>query len=100
MANCGKLCQINYFKRLSSAFGVNHRIDVARTKWYNKIMNRKHTAIYRISDNRNDDFVPGKPADRIKLVWILTKEITSLSKRHNAERRLQRHVTRLIRRES
>ncbi len=63
-------------------------------------MNRKHTAIYHISDNRNDDFVPGKPEDRIKLVWILTKEITSLSKRHNAERRLQRHVTRLIRRES
>jgi len=62
-------------------------------------MDRKHTAIYRISDSRNDDFVPGKPADRIKLVWILTKEITSLSKRHNAERRLQRHVTRLIRRE-
>ncbi len=62
-------------------------------------MNRKHTAIYRMSDGQNDDFVPGKPADRIKLVWILTRENTSLSKKHDVERRLQRHVTRLVRRE-
>ncbi len=62
-------------------------------------MKRDHTALYRMSESRNDDFVPGTPADRIKLVWTLTKEITSLSKKHDAERRLQRHVTRLIRRE-
>jgi hypothetical protein len=61
-------------------------------------MNRKQTAIYRISDRRNDDFVPGTPADRISLVWPLTREIASLSKKHDAERRLQRHITRLIRR--
>ncbi len=52
-----------------------------------------------MSDIRNDDFVPGNPADRIKLVWILTREITSLSKEYDAERRLQRNVTRLIQRE-
>jgi len=62
-------------------------------------MDRSLTAIYKMSSNRNDDFVPGKPSERIRLVWILTKEITSLSKRHDAERRLQRHVTRLVRRE-
>ena len=62
-------------------------------------MDRKHTAIYRMSDLRNDDFVPGTPAARINLVWLLTREIASLSKKHDAERRLQRHVTRLIRRE-
>jgi hypothetical protein len=62
-------------------------------------MDRKHTAIYRMSDLRNDDFVPGTPEDRIELVWLLTREIASLSKKHDAERRLQRHVTRLIRRE-
>ena len=62
-------------------------------------MNRNHTAIYQITDIRNDDFVPGTPADRIKLVWLLTREISSLSKKHDAERRLQRHVTRLVRRE-
>ena len=60
-------------------------------------MDRKHTAIFRMSDRRNDDFVPGTPADRISLVWPLTREIASLSKRHDAERRLQRHITRLVR---
>jgi hypothetical protein len=63
-------------------------------------MNRKHTALYRISDRRNDEFVSGTPEDRISLVWPLTREIASLSVKHNAERRLQRHVTCLIRRES
>jgi hypothetical protein len=62
-------------------------------------MNRKHTAIYRISDHRNDDFVPGTPEDRISLVWPLTREIVSLNEKYDAERRLQRHVTRLVRRE-
>ena len=63
------------------------------------IMNKNQTAIHKIVDIRNDDFVPGSPEDRIKLVWFLTREITSLSKKHDAERRLQRHVTRLVRRE-
>jgi hypothetical protein len=62
-------------------------------------MNRKHIAIYRMSDCRNEDFVPGTPVDRIGLVWPLTKEIASLSKKHDVERRLQRHVTRFVRRE-
>ena len=62
-------------------------------------MKRKHTARYRTSDHRNDDLVPGTPADRISFVWPLTREIVSLSKKHDAERRLQRHVTRLGRRE-
>ena len=62
-------------------------------------MDRNHTAIYRNGDMRNEDFVSGTPADRIKLVWILTREISSLSKKHDAERRLQRHITRLFHRE-
>ena len=62
-------------------------------------MNRKHRAKYRMSDHLNDDYVPGTPADRIGLVWPLTREILSLNKKHDAEQRLQRHVTRLVRRE-
>jgi hypothetical protein len=62
-------------------------------------MKRNITAKYRITDHRNDDYVPGTPEERLKLVWPLTREITSLSTKHDAERRLQRHVTRLIRRE-
>lgn len=61
-------------------------------------MNRQHTAIYKMSDCRNDDFVHGTPEERIGLVWHLTREIASLSRKHDAERRLQRHVTRLMRR--
>jgi hypothetical protein len=56
-------------------------------------LNRTQTAIYRITDHRNDDYVPGTPEDRIGLVWPLTREIASLSKKHAAERRLQRHIT-------
>jgi hypothetical protein len=59
-------------------------------------MKRERTAKYQIADHRNDNFVPGRPADRIEPVWILTREMTYLSKKHDAERRLQRHVTRLI----
>ena len=63
------------------------------------MMNRNCTAIYRITDHRNDEYVPGTPEDRLKLVWPLTREVASLSVKHDAERRLQRHVTRLVRRE-
>jgi len=52
-----------------------------------------------MTDNRNVDYVSGTPEDRILLVWPLTKEIASLSVKHDVERRLQRHVTRLVRRE-
>ena len=59
-------------------------------------MGRKYTAKYQMSDHRNDDYIQGTPAYRLGLVWTLTKEITSLSKKYDAKRRLQRHVTRLI----
>ena len=62
-------------------------------------MDRKHTAIYKMTDNRNVNYVAGSAEDRILLVWPLTKEIASLSIKHNVERRLQRHITRLVRRE-
>jgi len=61
-------------------------------------MDRQHTKIGRISDFQKDDFVPGSMADRIRMVWPLTREVASLSKQHDAEQRLQRHVTRLSRR--
>ena len=64
------------------------------------IMDRNITSLHKMSDQLNDDFVPGAPADRIMLVWSLTKEIISLNRKYDAERRLQRHVTRLISRES
>jgi len=62
-------------------------------------MDRKQTAIHRMTDHRNDDYVSGTPEYRIGLVWPLTREIASLSAKHDVERRLQRHVTCLVRRE-
>jgi hypothetical protein len=53
----------------------------------------------KTSERRNDSFVPGSPAERIALVWPLTREVVSLNKRQDAERRLQRHVAILGRRE-
>lgn len=52
-----------------------------------------------MTDNPNDDYVPGTPEERIGLVWPLTQEAASLSGKYDVERRLQRHVTRLVRRE-
>jgi hypothetical protein len=62
-------------------------------------MDRTRTAIRRMTDNRNEVHVPGTPEERIQLVWPLTQEIVSLSEKYDAERRLQRHVTFLVRRE-
>ena len=46
-------------------------------------MDRKHTAIYKMTDNRNFDYVSGSSEDRILLVWPLTKEIASISIKHD-----------------
>ncbi len=62
-------------------------------------MNRKRTALYRVTDQRNDDYILGTPEYRIGLARPLTREVASLSGKYDVEQRLQRHVTRLIRRE-
>ena len=66
---------------------------------YRKRMKKVHTLKYLMKEERDTDFVPGAPAARIALVWPLTREVASLSKRHNVKQRLQRHITRLERRE-
>jgi hypothetical protein len=50
------------------------------------------------SDCVNDSFVPGTSSERIAFLWPLTLEVVSLSKKYDAERRLQRDVTSIIRR--
>jgi hypothetical protein len=62
-------------------------------------MLRTYTKTFRTIDHPHDDFVAGTPEDRILFVWPLTREIASLSKTHDVERRLQRHITCLVRRE-
>ena len=44
-----------------------------------------------------DPPVPGTMEARLEMVWPLTLEALALGGKGNAEQRLQRHVTRLIR---
>ncbi len=60
-------------------------------------MERKKIAIHRMSERRNDDFVPGTPAYRIGLVWQLTCEALSLNENVDTEQPLLRHVVRIVR---
>jgi hypothetical protein len=62
-------------------------------------MDRTHTVTLRMAATRRDDVVPGTPAERLGLVWPLTREVASLSKNHDVEQRLQRHVASVGRRE-
>jgi hypothetical protein len=58
-------------------------------------VDKTHAVKLRLSDARRDDVVPGTPAERIGLVWPLTREVVSLTRRYDAERRLQREITNL-----
>jgi len=56
----------------------------------------KTISVIRQSAPENTGFVPGSASERLALVWPLTEEAVSLSKKYDAEQRLQRHITRLI----
>ncbi|MAT39173.1 MAG: hypothetical protein CL946_06185 [Ectothiorhodospiraceae bacterium] len=61
-------------------------------------MDRKQITKRTLSDLERDyGYVPGTPEEQIAMVWPLTREACSLSKEYDAERRLQRHVVRIIR---
>jgi hypothetical protein len=59
---------------------------------------QKTIVIRHKSDCANDNFVPETSSERIAFVWPLTLEVVSLSKKYDAEQRLQRHITRFVRR--
>ncbi|MFQ6034594.1 MAG: hypothetical protein ACE5NM_01950 [Sedimentisphaerales bacterium] len=44
-----------------------------------------------------DSYMDASPAERIRFIWELTAELWSLRDKHNAQRRLQRDVTNLVR---
>ena len=60
----------------------------------------KTITVIKTSDPRNSGYTPGTMAERIAMVWPLTSEIVSLSGKYDTEQRLQRHITRLIRKKS
>ena len=60
----------------------------------------KSISVLKQSDPANSGYVSGSMGERIALVWPLTREVVSLSKKYDPEQRLQRHITRLIRKKS
>ena len=62
-------------------------------------MNKTITIIHQ-SDPRNSGFVPGTMEERIAMVWPLTCEAISLSKKYDSQQRLQRHITNIFRKKS
>jgi len=60
----------------------------------------KSITVIRQSDQRNSGFVPGTMEERISMVWPLTCEAVSLSKKYDVEQPLQRHIVNIIRKKS
>lgn len=57
----------------------------------------KHaTALHKMS-KEEDNFVDASPAERVSMIWDLTAEVWSLADPQGVKRRLQKHVTKLIR---
>lgn len=47
----------------------------------------------------DDSFVKLSPEKRVSFMWELTEELWSLAGNYNAEQRLQRNITRLIKKQ-
>jgi hypothetical protein len=58
------------------------------------------TVTKRKLSESNPCFVNGTAEERLALVWPLTVEVVSLSRKYDPEQRLQRHIVRVIRRKS
>jgi hypothetical protein len=58
-------------------------------------MDKTITVLHK-SDSGNSAYVPGSMSERIAMVWPLTQEVVSLSKKYDVEQPLQRPITRFI----
>jgi hypothetical protein len=59
-------------------------------------LKRSHAKLCKMTDADNG-YVEASPAERVGLVWEITKELWSLRNRQDAEQILQRNVATLIR---
>jgi hypothetical protein len=57
----------------------------------------KTVSVIQQSDPSNSGYVPGSMSERVSLVWPLTCEAVSLSKKYDVKQRLQRHIIKIIR---
>jgi len=60
----------------------------------------KTITVMQQTDKRNSGYVPGTKGERLSMVWPLTCEVVSLSKKYNVEQPLQRHIINIIRKKS
>ncbi len=60
---------------------------------------KDHTALKKMT-KEDDSYVNASPQDRLALMWEITSEIWSLKNKNDVERRLQRNITRLIKRKA
>ena len=82
---------LEYVTRLApqAAAGYNVRVK----------LDRQTITKSALRDHADDNYVPGTIEERILMVWPITREVAALSPQHDVERRLQRHVVRVVRRE-
>jgi len=60
---------------------------------------KSHINLRRLTD-REDNYVDLPAQERLSLMWDITAEIWSLRGKENVERRLQRDITNLIKKQS
>ena len=60
----------------------------------------KSVLVVRKSDRRNSSFIPGSMAERLSMVWPLTCEVVSMSKKYDVEQPLQRDIVNIVRKKS
>jgi hypothetical protein len=81
--------------------GRKSRLVAHRANGYNGVVKLDRQAITKsmLREHVDDNYVPGTIEERVLMVWPITREVASLSPQHDVERRLQRHVVRVGRRE-
>jgi len=60
----------------------------------------KSITVIQQSDSRNSGYVQGSKEERLSMVWPLTCEVVSLSKKYDVEQPLQRHIVTIIRKKN
>jgi hypothetical protein len=58
-------------------------------------VHKNHTTFKKMT-KEDDSYVNASPQDRLALMWEITSEIWALKNKTDVERRLQRNITRLI----
>jgi len=75
------------------------RYEKTETSGILLLMDKRITVI-RQADPENSGYVPGTGEERISMVWPLTCEAVSLSKKCDVEQPLQRHIVNIVRKKS